>query len=880
MPKTIAIQHLDTALAAGESTISAFQQALKTGHDTLSQRFEAGEEIAELVTGRAELVDALLSRAWQRFVPSGAVATLAAAGGYGRGELHPASDIDLMILRGSDSDPELDEVIGSFVTFLWDIGLEVGHSVRTLSSCVTEAEDDLTVVTNIMEARLIAGNAELLDSMHAVTAPDRIWPSDAFFKAKWEEQQQRHGRYDETSSRLEPNIKGSPGGLRDIQAIWWVAKRHFGTDNLHELVDRGFLTEGEFRDLRKGLHHLWRIRFALHLLTGRREDQLLFDHQRALAKQFGFVDDEASLAVEKFMQSYYKTVMEINRLNEMLMQHFLESILLHDELPDPVSINRRFQARGGYLEVKDPQVFARYPLAMLEVFLILQQHPELEGVRASTIRLIRAHRHLIDRWVRDSLAARSLFMEIFRQPTGLTHALRRMNRYGVLAAYLPVFAKIVGRMQYDLYHIYTVDEHTLFVVRNLRRLAVRKHDHELPRLSALIRTIPKPELLYLAGLFHDIAKGRGGDHSELGAIDAEEFCKAHGLSPYDTHRVSSLVKQHLLMSMTAQRKDIDDPNVIQTFAEQVGDSTHLDYLYLLTVADIRATNPDRWNTWKASLLEQLYIRTRRALARGLDNPQVRDELIREKKQEAIRLLKTGPMDRDSVDALWSTLSNDYFLHSTPDEIAWQTRMVVDTAPEHQPIVLIRNNRLRGGTEIFICTADRDNLFAISTQLIDQLALDVMDARIETAGSGCTMNSFLVLEYDGKAIEGELREVEIRDALVRGLSDSEGIEQQVARRTPRQLKHFDMATAIEMTQDPPHNRTLMRLRTNDRPGLLSLIGYGLAECGVRVISAKISTIGERVEDLFFLADRNNGGMLPDDIQDCLAVAIKSRLDKAA
>ena len=454
----------------------------------------------------------------------------------------------------------------------------------------------------------------------------------------------------------------------------------------------------------------------------------------------------------------------------------------------------------------------RYPLALLELFLILQQHPELQGVRASTIRLVRVHRHLVDRRLRASLAARSLFMEIFRQPTGLTHALRRMNRYGILAAYLPAFAQIVGRMQYDLYHVYTVDEHTLFLIRNLRRLTVAEFRHEFPLLSNIIDRLPKQELIYVAGLFHDIAKGRGGDHSKLGARDAIAFCREHALSDYDGRLVAWLVENHLLMSMTAQRKDIDDPQVIQSFGEAVGDQTRLDYLYLLTVADIRATNPQRWNTWKDALLRQLFYKTQHALARGLDNPQAQEELVHQKQLETRRLLEATVADEASVTQLWSTLNADYFLGSTPDEIAWQTRMVLNSKPEQRPLVLVRTNQLRGGTEIFVCATDRDKLFAVTTQLIDQLGLNVMDARIQTAGVGCTMNSFLVLEEDGSAIEDELRIDEIVSTLRHGLAEGEAIAANSTRRMPRRLKEFDIPTEIELNSDSVHDRTMLRLRT--------------------------------------------------------------------
>jgi [protein-PII] uridylyltransferase len=432
-------------------------------------------------------------------------------------------------------------------------------------------------------------------------------------------------------------------------------------------------------------------------------------------------------------------------------------------------------------------------------------------------------------------------------------------------------------MQYDLYHTYTVDEHTLFVVRNLRRLAVPEFRHEFPALSDLVGNLPKPELLYLAALFHDIAKGRGGDHSSLGAQDALDFCQLHGMSEYDSHLVAWLVQQHLVMSMTAQRKDIDDPAVVQEFAETVGDSTRLDYLYLLTVADIRATNPQRWNAWKDALLRQLYSRTRQALARGIENPQAQDELIRGKQLEARRVLEQSHTDEASITRLWASLSSDYFLHSTPDEIAWQTLTVIETSADEQPLVLVRHNRPRGGTEVFVCTTDRDNLFGVTTRLIDQLGLSIMDARIQTAGPGCTMNSFLVLEEDGRPIQNELRVDEIVSTLREGLRLTDAVPPAVTRRTPRRLKHFDRPTEIAFGVDTSDERTIMRLNTVDRPGLLSFVGFAFAECGIRLISAKISTIGEFVEDMFIICDRTTGNALTEGQQECLDRAIRERIE---
>ena len=488
--------------------------------------------------------------------------------------------------------------------------------MRSIKDCARESKKDITVATNLMEARLVIGDADLFERMRRATGADKLWPSRAFFEAKWAEQRARHHKFHDTAYNLEPNVKEGPGGLRDIQMVGWVAKRHFGADALHELVTHEFLTESEYESLTKGQEFLWQVRFALHLLAERREDRLLFDYQRILAEQFGYCDDDANLAVEKFMKRYYRTIMDLSRLNEMLLELFQEAIL-HANAPRSVTpINRRFQSVNGFIEVTDERVFKRSKFALLEIFLIVQQRDELKGVRASTIRLIRDHRHLIDKKFRGDIRARSLFMEILKQPNRITRELRRMHRYGVLEEYLPIFGAVVGQMQYDLFHTYTVDEHSLFVVQNIRAFASPERPQAMPICAKIFSRLPKPHLLYIAGLFHDIAKGRGGDHSELGMDFAMEFCIDHGLGQYDARLVAWLVRHHLTMSLTAQRRDITDPDVIKTFAETVGDQNHLDYLLLLTVADVCGTNPALWNDWKATLLGDLYESTARALRRG------------------------------------------------------------------------------------------------------------------------------------------------------------------------------------------------------------------------------------------------------------------------
>lgn len=867
----------DLALEGAKKPIPLFRDALAAGDKALRERFLAGVPASELVPQRAAFIDQLLVRAWGRHLSGGNDAALVAVGGYGRGELHPASDIDVMILLRNQDHARFRTSIENFITLLWDIGLEVGHSVRSLEECVDEAEKDITIATNLMEARLLAGPTELLDQLNTLVGPERLWPSREFFEAKWREQQERYTKYHETAYNLEPNIKEGPGGLRDIQMIGWVAKRHFRATALHDLVTHEFLTESEYRDLIARQNYLWDIRFALHLLTGRREDRLLFDHQRALARQFGYQDDDHRLAVEKFMKRYYRTIMELSRLNEMLLQLFQEVILYAEDTGEPEPINRRFQARRGFIEVTADDVFRRYPYALLEVFLILEQRPDLKGVRATTIRLIRSHRHLINDEFRADLRAQSLFMEILRQPQGITHELRRMNRYGVLAAYLPAFENIVGQMQYDLFHVYTVDEHTLRVIRNLRRFTVAKHFHEFPHCSEISQRIPKMELLYLAGLFHDIGKGRRGDHSKIGAEEAARFGEDHHLSPYDSGLVCWLVSNHLVMSLTAQRRDISDPQVITEFAQVVGDQVHLDYLFLLTIADIRATNPTIWNSWKNTLLHELYTRTKRALRRGLETPVDRDDRLRGIRAMARAQLRREGLSNEEINSLWRHVPEEYVLRCSIDELAWQTKAIVRTPRAELPLVLIRPHEKEGGTVIFIYTHDSDRVFAQTTSLFEQLALTIADARIVPTNNGYTLDTYLVLDESGTPITDPYRLDEVDAMLRRVLAKPEQPIPPIQRRIPRQLKHFTMPSEIQFSLDEPNNRTVLEIFTSDRPGLLSLVGKAFAECGVRLKNAKIATFGARAEDVFYITDHHNQPLDQPEQFQCLTDAIQRYLD---
>lgn len=827
-----------------------YRDLIQAVTQALEQAFEAGVAADELVHGRAAFVDRLLRQIWaDTGLGEQPDIALFAVGGYGRGELLPASDIDLLLLTPDGASENQQASIAEFLRRLWDGGLSVGHSVRTLDECISEATRDITVVTNLMEARLLAGCDRLFGTLMDAIGPARIWPSREFFAAKLTEQSRRHQKFGDTAYRLEPNVKDGPGGLRDIQMIGWVSKRHLGARRMSDLVRHGFLTEDEYRELKAGQSYLWRIRFALHTLTGRAEDRLLFDHQVALAKQSHFADEDHNLAVEQFMQGYYRIVMNLERLNEMLLQHYRECILHADDACVSEPLNERFQIRLNFIEVRHESVFRDYPPALLEIFLLCARHTHIEGVRAATIRLIRQHRHLIDDAFRRNPICRDLFMQILREPSGITLQLRRMNRYGILAGYLPAFGSIVGRMQYDLFHVYTVDEHTLMVLRNVRRFSLPQVAGDSPRYHALFRIQPKPELLYLGALFHDIGKGRGGDHSQVGAVEAETFCRLHGLSEADGELVSWLVRNHLLMSMTAQRKDISDPEIIHAFASQIGSQLRLDSLYLLTIADIRATNPELWNTWRETLLADLYAATRQLLAQGLHVRQDHTDMIESVQRESLARLTKLNLPSEPAQALWHELSDDYFLRHSADEIAWHTASILES--EQRPVVRIRQTTERGGSEIFVYAGDSTQIFAHITSTLDGLGLDIVDARITTAQHGWVLDSFMVLEEGGETIDGGFRAEEIVTRLRETLTQLHRPPEKVRRRMPRRLKHFDIPPRVTFSHDAPRHWTALELNTNDRPGLLSAVSQAMADQGVRIHNAKISTIGEQASDVFYV-----------------------------
>lgn len=864
----------------------AFVEGLRdklAAHDAqLAERYWARHNVDNLVADRTRFVDDLMREVWHSCIPEKAQKDLAlfAVGGYGRGEQFPHSDVDLLIVTRRP-DAWRDEV-RSFLHQLYDLNLDVGHSVRRLADCKAEAIKDLTVATATYERRLLAGSEKLAARLDQIMASPRLWPSDRFFKAKRDEQDARHAQYDNVEYGLEPNLKTSPGGLRDLQTASWVFQRHFGTSDLKDLQQLGAFTAQERAWLEDGRRFLWWVRFGLHLLAGRKEDRLQFEYQRGLAERLGFADTDARLGVERFMKLYYQHVLELREVNDIVLQYFDESILRAQERPSIEPINERFQIHNNYIEITHERVLDDHPSALLEIFVIMANRRDISGVRADTIRAIREHLHLIDDDFRQDPVNTRLFMDLLKAPYTLVSQLTRMRRYGVLARYLPEFGQIVGQMQHDMFHIYTVDAHTMMVIRNMRRFHYRSSEAHFPVACHCVRNLPKVELLYIAGLYHDMGKGRGGDHSELGAADAVAFCQRHGLTEEDTDLVEWLVRKHLYMSRVAQRKDIYDPDVILEFAAEVKSERRLDYLYALTVADINATNPTLWNNWRATLLRQLYSETRKALRRGLESPLDKQATIRACQESALeKLLKMG-MNEPEVRRFWAEGSEDFFLRHTPRQVAEVTAAIA----RHQgevPLVLVIERKGQvseeGATEICIFTADRERLFANTVSALSQLGLSVHDASIHTADSGWCLNSFIVLDEAGKPPgRGKVQREDLSSRLTAMLADPNTDFTPTRRRLSRQLKQLPTPTEVTLVSSGKAHCYELTVIAADRPGLLASIGFLFADLGIVLIDARIATLGERVEDVFTIRDAGAPPGTPEEERAyLLANAIRQGLD---
>jgi [protein-PII] uridylyltransferase len=847
------------------------RESLRNDRSALEQSFLKHNNAARLLAAHTRLVDRYLRRVWRQLAMPDRIA-LAAVGGYGRCKLYPRSDIDLLILLDTESekllmeplairlgeqttlakslvmaghppDDALRQQLHQLVRVLWDIGLEVGHSVRTVGQCITESAD-ITVQTNLLEARLLCGNKELFNEL--CDNVQQHLDLHTFYLAKLQEQQRRHARYAEADYNLEPNLKESPGGLRDLQTVTWIARAAGLGTHWSELAQIGLLTATEARQVARHSALLATLRIRLHYLAKRHEDRLLFDFQTMLAEQMQIGASTNRRASEHMMQRYYRTKLAVRQFNTIMLQN-LHDYLFH-ETPAQRTLNERFRVVGTLLEIRDEQLFERKPEAIFELFLLMEQHGELADLSAKTLRALWRAQRRIDASFRCNPLNRACFMEILRQPHGVLHALRRMNQYGILGRYLPAFGRIVGQMQHDLFHVYTVDEHILMVVRNLRRFAAPEYAQEIPLCNKLIGGFARPEVLYIAGLFHDIAKGRGGDHSQLGKKDARAFCSLHQLSRDDTDLIVWLVEHHLTLSATAQKQDLSDPEVIAGFAGKIKNDRYLVALYLLTVADIRGTSPEIWNAWKAKLMEDLFYLARRYLSDGKVADQIGE--IRRASSDALNLYALPP---EAYQLLWAQLDDSYFLDHAPQEIAWHTRLLAFKVNAAEPIVKARISRAGEGLQVMVYCPDQRGLFARICNFFARMNYTIAEAKIHTTQHGYALDSFQIME----AVRGDTAYRDIMTyiefELAQQIAQAKPIVLATPGRVSRQLKHFPISTEVEIKPDHK-GMYVLSLVTGDRPGLLARFALILDTHDIRLHRAKINTLGSRAEDVFWVSGK--------------------------
>ena len=867
--------------AALEPRVPALRALYREQKNAMLDGLRAGgagtRGIRGALTRLAGLTDAALRSLWQANGFGGDLALLA-VGGYGRGELFPYSDVDVLLLLPDAADPARDTAlrqrIEAFIGQCWDIGLEIGSSVRTVPECLSVAQGDVTVQTALLEARLIVGNRRLFKGFQARFSAQL----DAldFFSAKRLEMRQRHLKYEDTPYALEPNCKESPGGLRDLQIILWTARAAGIGGRWEDLHRAGLVTTHELRQLRHNEALLSAIRSRLHLIAARREDRLVFDLQNAVAESFGFqhrlADDGRVMlrASEVLMRRYYWAAKAVTQLNQILLQNIEEHLRAArgEAAPEQRRINERFFDKGGMIEVASDDLYQREPHAILETFLLYAKTPGLKGLSARTLRALYNARTVMDHGFRTDPANRKTFLAILQQPQGITHAFRLMNQTSVLGRYLWVFRRIVGQMQHDLFHVYTVDQHILMVLRNVRRFFIPEHAHEYPFCSQLAAGWDKPWVLYVAALFHDIAKGRGGDHSELGAGEVRRFCREHGVQQADAQLIEFLVSHHLLMSRIAQKEDLSDPEVIEAFARQVGNERYLTALYLLTVADVRGTSPKVWNAWKGKLLEDLYKLTVRTLGGRAPDPGA---VIESRKRQALIQLALASEPQDSHKRLWDTLEVSYFMRHDAGEIAWHTRQLAryaarpiatkkeaagaggasaGTVKTFETIVRARLSPVGEGLQVLVYAADQPDLFARICGYFDRAGFSILDAKIHTTRNGRALDTFQIIN---PLVPDHNREFigMVEAELPAAVESQAPLAPPRLGRVSRRVKSFPIAPRVDLRPDDKAQRWLLTVTASDRVGLLYSIARVLAAHGINLELAKVSTLGERVEDMFLL-----------------------------
>jgi len=772
-------------------------------------------------------------------------------GGYGRSELHPHSDIDLLLLSEKTLTKSNQKKVEKFIGHLWDLGLDIGHSVRTTKQGLDQARKDVRTMTNMLEYRKLLGNKEVLNNFLTLLETKNLWRNKKFFEAKLEEQTHRHNRFNNTEYNLEPDIKSSPGGLRDIHTIDWIIKNCQRNNPQERVKLNSILTKEERTELNKSKYWLWTIRYLLHEEAGREEDRLLFEYQISIARKLFPSIKAASSAAEKLMHRYYRSALNISEINSTALQAFQE-LTYQNKSSRRKIIDDNFYEKNKLINLTNPKGFKIKPSLLLELFIKLSENPHLRGISSETLRLLKRDRNLIDSDFRSKNKNINLFLQLLKSKRLIVTQLESMKELGILGRYLPEFGRVTGQMQYDLFHIYTVDAHTLQVLRNMRRMVLKKSTDIYPLATELIQGIPKIDILYIAGLYHDIGKGRGSDHSNLGKSIVRRFCNRHKFIEEDRKLVEWLVTNHLLMSVTSQKEDLSDPEIISIFAKKVKTKEYLDYLYCLTVADVSATNPSLWNSWNSSLLSELYNK-------ALKYVESKDSVIlslKENKSIALKVLSNNKKIKvTEVRNSWKNFYSDYFESFNSGDLAQQAKYL--SKLNSKTLVKLIEKSPDSLSTIMIYTKDRANVFATIVGILDSENINFLDARLFGMKNGYCLDFITISNKYGDALlKGSKIANSLQTRLKEALDQDVLSPKIVQRRQPRRLKHFNTDTVINYKHDMTHRWTEIDIKTSDRPGLLAAICQVFLDHGALIKKARIATYGERAEDRFCISSKEN------------------------
>jgi len=846
--------------------LDGIKAAYKAGYDEIRRRFEENKATgAETAAAHSYLMDQviriLFDAATAHFVRRGVPTTgervsVVAIGGYGRGELAPLSDVDLLFLLPYKPTPFSEQLVEFMLYLLWDLGIKVGHAVRSVNENITHAKADMTIRTTLLDARWVWGDQELAAELITRFKQDiKRGTAREFVAAKLAERDERHAKLGDSRYRLEPNIKDDKGGLRDLHTLFWIAKYLYGVSDVRKLADQGVIDDDAAARFTKAHEFLTRVRCHLHYLTGRVDNRLTFDLQREIAPRLGYVDRAGATAVERFMKHYFLVARDVGDLTRIFCALLEETGTEKKTLFRlPTALRRKnvidgFSVDRGRIGVKDETVFAKEPLRLLSIFLTALEHGL--DFQPATLRYI-AHAAQRVSKLRNDPEANRIFMEILTSPKGPEATLRLMSECDVFGRFVPDFARVVAQMQYDMYHVYTTDEHTIRAIGILHRIEQGRLKEALPVASEVVSKVQSRRALYVAVLLHDIAKGRGGDHSDLGADIALELCPRLGLSAEETDTVSWLVKYHLLMSNTAFKRDLDDPQTIAKFVEQVQSPERLKLLLVLTCADIRAVGPTVWNNWKATLLRDLYYRTDGAM-RGGQSGGVEARIQAAKAALSDRLGDWPERMRESMLALGSPafwLSNDTDTH---ERLAHFMRAAEEVGEKLAIDFTI--DSYRDVTHMVIYTPDHAGLFAKIAGALALAGVSVVDASILTLSNSMALDTFSLQDFEGHAIP-ENRFARIKTRIVSALEGRLRLNQELPKagpRLPSRAKALEVPPRVIIDNAASKVCSVVEINGHDRPGFLSDVTKAMADLGLQIFSAHISTYGERVVDVFYVKD---------------------------